>query len=497
MSDHVKIAIVGTGFAGLGTAIRLKQAGIDDFVLLERAEEVGGTWRDNTYPGCQCDVPSHLYSFSFAPNPGWSRTYSTQPEIQDYLRGCAERFGILPHVRFGHEVTGATWLEDEGRWRVETSAGDLTAQILVGGVGPLSEPSIPEIPGLERFEGTVFHSAQWDHDHDLSGERVAVVGTGASSIQFVPRIQPRVGKLHLFQRTPPWVLPHTDRPVTRPERLLYRRLPFLQRLVRHGIYWGREWYVLGFAYDRRIMRLPERVARWHLRRGVKDRKLRRKLIPSYTLGCKRVLLSNDYYPALDRPNVEVLTGGIREVRASSVVAAGGEEREVDTIILGTGFKVTDIPAAQYIRGRGGRTLAEAWQGSPQAYLGTSVTGFPNLFFLLGPNTGSGHTSVVYMIEAQIAHVLKCIRALDREEAQAIEVRREALERFNREVQARMGGTVWSAGGCASWYFDSTGKNTTLWPEFSWRFAQRARRLDRGDYELGPAVPEPEREPLAA
>jgi cation diffusion facilitator CzcD-associated flavoprotein CzcO len=497
MSAGVKVAIVGTGFAGLGMAIRLKQAGVQDFVLLERAEDVGGTWWANTYPGCQCDVPSHLYSFSFAPNPDWSRTYSMQPEIRDYLRDCAERFGILPHIRFGHEVRSATWLEDERRWRIDTSGGEMTAQILVGGVGPLSEPSIPDIPGLDRFEGAVFHSAEWDHDHDLTDERVAVIGTGASSIQFVPKIQPRVTQLHLFQRTPPWVLPHTDRPVTRLERFLYRRLPFLQRLVRAGIYWGREWYVLGFVYDRRIMRLPERVARRHLRRGVRDRRLRRKLVPSYTLGCKRVLLSNDYYPALDRPNVEVLTDGIREVRPSSIVTAEGEEREVDTIILGTGFKVTDIPAAEYIRGRDGRTLAETWQGSPQAYLGTSVAGFPNLFFLLGPNTGSGHTSVVYMIEAQIAHVLKCLRALERSGRQAIEVRREVQERFNREVQTRMGDTVWSAGGCASWYFDRTGRNTTLWPEFSWRFARRARRFDRDDYELRPVVPEPAREPLAA
>jgi cation diffusion facilitator CzcD-associated flavoprotein CzcO len=483
-----RVAIVGTGFSGLGMAIRLKQQGMEDFIVLERAEDVGGTWRDNTYPGCQCDVPSHLYSLSFAPNPGWTRTYSHQAEIQDYLRGCAERFGILEHVRFGCDLNAADWDEDSRIWRLDTSHGELTAQVLVAGVGPLSEPSIPDLPGLADFEGTVFHSARWDHDHVLDDRRVAVVGTGASAIQFVPHIAPKVGSLHLFQRTPPWVLPHTDRPTTALERALYRRVPGLQRLVRAGVYWGREPLVLGFVLDPRLMRGAERLARWHLRRQVPDRELRRMLRPRYRLGCKRVLLSNDYYPALMRDNVEVVPDGVAEVRPRSVLASDGTERDVDTIIFGTGFHITDMPSAAHVRGRAGRTLADAWNGSPQAHLGTSIAGFPNLFMLLGPNTGLGHNSVVYMIEAQIDHVLACLRGMDEHDAAAVEVRPEAQERFNARVQRRLVGSVWNAGGCASWYLDSTGRNTTIWPDFTWRFRSLARRFDADEYVLHPPAP---------
>jgi cation diffusion facilitator CzcD-associated flavoprotein CzcO len=487
MTDF-RVAIVGAGFAGLGTAIRLKREGIDDFVVLERADDVGGTWQANTYPGCQCDVPSHLYSFSFALNPDWTRTYSTQPEIWDYLRDCTERFGITPHIRFGCELREASWDEDAGAWRLTTSQGELSAQVLVAGVGPLSEPKVPEIPGLDGFQGAVFHSAEWDHEHDLTGERVASVGTGASAIQFVPKIQPRVSRLHVFQRTPPWVLPHPDRPITALERRLYRRIPALQRLVRAGVYWGREMFVLGFAVNRRLMWLPQVIARVHMRRQVRDRKLRKRLTPSYTLGCKRILPSNDWYPALTKPNVEVVTEGIREVLARSIVTTDGAEREVDTIILGTGFHVTDPPSAEHLRGRDGRTLAEMWQGSPQAYLGTSIAGFPNLFMLLGPNTGLGHTSVVFMVEAQIAHVMRCLRAMQREELQSVEVRHEVQAAFNDEIQRQMKETVWTAGGCASWYIDANGRNSTLWPEFTFSFSNRARGFDPADYVLRPREP---------
>jgi cation diffusion facilitator CzcD-associated flavoprotein CzcO len=486
---HVRVAIVGAGFGGLGTAIRLRQEGIDDFVVLERAHDVGGTWRDNSYPGCQCDVPSHLYSFSFAPNAGWSRTFSHQAEIHRYLQDCAERFGILPHLRFGHEVLGADWDERRQVWQLETSRGSLTADVVVAGPGPLSEPSLPDIPGLEGFEGIAFHSASWNHDHDLAGERVAVIGTGASAIQFVPRIQPDVSRLHVFQRTPPWVLPHPDRPISRAERGLYRLVPGLRRLVRSAIYWGRETFVLAFAVDRRIMGLPERIARAHLRRQVPDPQLRARLTPDYRLGCKRILLSNDWYPALVQPNVELVTDAIREVRPRSIVTADGVEREVDTIIFGTGFHVTDMPVAHRVRGRGGRTLAEAWRGSPQAYVGSTVAGFPNLFFLLGPNTGLGHTSVVFMIEAQIEHALGALRAMARCGAAAVEVRPEVQAAFNAGVQQKMRGTVWTAGGCASWYIDATGRNSTLWPDFTFRFRNRARRFAVADYELVAAAAE--------
>jgi cation diffusion facilitator CzcD-associated flavoprotein CzcO len=495
---HTPIAIVGSGFAGLGMAIRLKREGRDDFVVLERADAVGGTWRDNTYPGCQCDVPSHLYSFSFAPNPEWSRTYSRQREIEDYLERCARDFEILPHIRFGHEVTEATWDEEAQRWRLTTPQGELTADVVVLGVGALSEPSLPAIPGLDSFAGPVFHSAAWDHGHDLRGERVAVIGTGASAIQFVPRIQPEVEKLHVFQRTPPWVLPHTDRPVTALERRLYRAFPALQRLARAGVYWSREWLVLGLTRDRRLMRLPQRVGRRHLRRQVPDPALRQRVTPRYELGCKRILISNDWYPALSRENVEVVTDAIAEVRPHAVVTADGVEREIDTIIAGTGFRVTDFPAGGRIRGRGGRTLTEAWNGSMQAYLGATVPGFPNLFTLVGPNTGLGHSSMVYMIEAQVQYVLDGLRIMRERGAAEVDVRPEVLTAYNGEVQARMGPTVWTSGGCASWYLDAHGRNTTLWPDFTFTFRRRTERFDAADYELRSArTPAPAPLPAAA
>jgi cation diffusion facilitator CzcD-associated flavoprotein CzcO len=494
VQQDVRVAIVGSGFAGLGMAIRLRRAGIEDFVVLEKADDVGGTWRDNSYPGCACDVPSHLYSFSFAPNPEWTSTFSPQPEIWDYLRDCARRYGVMPHVRFGHELLEAAWDEDVQRWRLRTSQGDLTAQALVLGTGPLSAPSIPDLPGLERFRGRTFHSATWDHDHDLGGERVAVIGTGASAIQFVPRIQPRVGRLHVFQRTAPWIMPRPDRPLRAWERRLYRALPAAQLLMRAGIYWARESFVLGFRHPR-AMRLAQRLALRHLRHQVRDPELRRKLTPTYRMGCKRVLISNDYLPALGRDNVELVTDAIREVRERSIVSADGTEREVDTIIFGTGFHVTDMPAAERVRGRDGRTLAEAWDGSPQAHMGAMVAGCPNLFFLVGPNTGLGHNSIVFMIESQCNYVVDALRLMQDRGAAELDVRPEAQAAYNARLQEQMRGTVWTSGGCASWYLDARGRNTTLWPTFTWPFRERTRRLDPAHYEL--RAPRPVREPVAA
>ncbi|HEV2075249.1 MAG TPA: NAD(P)/FAD-dependent oxidoreductase, partial [Thermoleophilaceae bacterium] len=469
---EVRVAIVGSGFAGLGMAIRLKQEGVEDFVVLERADDVGGTWRDNSYPGATCDVPSHLYSFSFDPNPAWSRSFSPQPEIWDYLRGTAERHGVTPHLRLGHEVLAATWDEDRRRWAIETSRGSFTAQVLVSGVGALSEPATPRLPGLESFRGRVFHSATWDHSHDLTGERVAVIGTGASAIQFVPQIQPLVRRLALFQRTPPWVVPRTDRAFTALEKRLFRSLPAVQRLVRAAIYWSRESYVVGFTTNPKAMKAVELLARLHLRRQVKGPGLREKLRPAYTIGCKRILISNDYYPALGEPNVEVVTDAIGEVRPGSIVSVDGTEREIDTIIFGTGFQVTEPAAATWIRGRGGRRLADAWRDGMTAYLGTAIAGFPNLFFLTGPNTGLGHTSMIYMIEAQVEYVLDALRTMDRRALGAVDVRPEVQADFNTELQRSMEGTVWTSGGCASWYLDASGRNTTLWPDFTFRFRRR-------------------------
>jgi cation diffusion facilitator CzcD-associated flavoprotein CzcO len=483
---HRRVVVVGTGFSGLGMAIRLLKDGERDFVLLERAGEIGGTWRDNTYPGCRCDVPSHLYSFSYAPNPSWSSTFSPQPEILDYLRDVAERFGVMPHVRFHTELQSAEWDDAEARWQIETSQGPITAEVLICGQGPLSEPRLPGVPGIDSFEGTTFHSADWNHDHDLTGKRVAVVGTGASAIQFVPEIQPFVEQLHVFQRTPPWVVPHPNRAMTRLERAIYSRLPPAQLAMRAGIYWARESFVVQFR-NRRVRRLATRIALRQLERQVPDPELRAKLTPRYEIGCKRILPTDEWYPAVSRPNVEVIDQALNEIRPHSVVAADGTEREVDTIIFGTGFHVTDIPIAGMVRGRHGRTLAEVWDGSPEAYKGASVTGFPNLFLLVGPNTGLGHNSIVFMIESQVDYVGDALATMRRRGANRVEVRPEAQAAYNDEVQELTHGTVWVTGGCASYYIDRNGRNSSLWPTFTWPFRRRTRQFDEGAYALGAAT----------
>ncbi|MGH4025434.1 MAG: flavin-containing monooxygenase [Pseudonocardiaceae bacterium] len=478
---HHHVIVVGTGFAGLGMAIRLRQQGMTDFVVLERAGDVGGTWRDNDYPGCACDVPSHLYSFSFELNPSWSRSFSSQQEIWDYLRHCTDSYGVRPHIRFHHEVLDAAWDHEQQHWRVRTDHGELTSDVLVTGTGALSDPSIPDVPGLDSFTGRVFHSARWEHDYDLHGQRVAVVGTGASAIQFVPQIQPAVAALTVFQRTPPWILPRHDRDNTGFEHALYRRVPGLQRLVRAGIYWAKELATPGFTRHPRLLKVVEMMARRHLRRQVPDPALREKLTPDYAIGCKRILLSDDYLPALTQPNVDVVASGLSEAGPNWVRAADGTRREVDAVIFGTGFHVTDMPVAARIRGRDGRTLADTWSEGAQAHRGTTVAGFPNLFILVGPNTGLGHTSMIYMIESQVAYAVDALRYLRRSGATAVEVRADAQAAYNDTVQSQLAGTVWNTGGCTSWYLDSQGRNTTLWPTFTWRFRQATRTFQPAEY----------------
>jgi cation diffusion facilitator CzcD-associated flavoprotein CzcO len=479
MQQNHRIVVIGTGFAGIGMAVRLKQAGYDDFVVLERAQDVGGTWRDNTYPGCRCDVPSHLYSFSFAPNPDWSSTFSPQPEIEAYLRQVTDGFRVRPHIRFGHAVQAAHWIDDH--WLIHTDQGDFTAEILLSGMGPLAEPSYPKLNGIDSFEGEVFHSAQWNHDLDLSGRKVAVIGTGASAIQFVPAIQPEVEELHLFQRTPPWVMPRPDRKISRWEKAVFRAFPLVQKAVRAGIYWGRESMVLGFAKLPGIMKQAQKVAEKHLEKQVRDPELRAKLTPDFTLGCKRVLISDDYYPALARPNVEVVTDGITEVTPTGIVTDDGVKHEVDTIIYGTGFRVTDLPVMDMLYGRDGQSLRDAWADGMEAHLGTAVAGFPNFFLLIGPNTGLGHSSMVFMIESQIAYILDALTTMDAEGLRQVEVRPEVQRAFVDGVRSSMRNTIWTRGGCTSWYLDSQGRNTTLWPSFTFRFRQLTRRFDRSQY----------------
>lgn len=479
-AHHVRIAVIGAGFGGIGTAIRLKQQGHHDFLIFDRGEEVGGTWRDNSYPGCACDVPSHMYSFSFARNPGWSRSFSPQPEIWDYLRRCVTDHGVAEHLRLRHEVHEAAWDAAAQHWQLTTSQGRYTADILVAAGGPLTEPSIPDLPGLASFRGELFHSARWRHDLDLTGRRVAVIGTGASAIQFVPQIAGQVQQLSLFQRTPAWIMSRVDRKLTRVERWLYRSVSPAQRLTRAAVYWFRELQATAFLRPV-LMRVGQSLARRHLRRSIADPRLRAKLTPSYTMGCKRVLLSNDFYPALARDNIELITDAITEVRPDAVVTADGRVHQVDTIIFGTGFHVTDLPMAQTIRGGDGRTLAEHWSGSMYAFRGTSVTGFPNLFLLLGPNTGLGHNSVVFMAECQITYLLGALRHLDQSGVSAIEPTPQAQQDYVTALDRRMRGTVWTTGGCKSWYLDATGRNSTLWPGYTWTFWLRMRRFDAGSY----------------
>jgi cation diffusion facilitator CzcD-associated flavoprotein CzcO len=480
-SFDIGTAIIGSGFSGLGMAIRLKQEGIEDFTVLERGDDVGGTWHYNTYPGCACDVPSHLYSFSFAPNPGWSETYSRQPEIRDYLHRVADEHGIREKVRLNCTVEGIEW--EDGGWRIDTSDGPLRARVVVAGMGPLAEPKFPDVEGLDEFEGEMFHSARWNHDFDLKGKRVAAIGTGASAIQFVPEIQKQAAQVTVVQRTAPWVMPHPSRPISPREKRLYARFPALQKLVRGGIYASRELLVLGFVKQPRLMAVVERLARKHMRRQISDPELLEKVTPDYTIGCKRILPSNRWYRALSQPNVELLTGGVAKLTRNSVVTGDGEEREVDAIIFGTGFQVTDMPVGRMVVGPGGKTLDDVWHGSPKAHLGTAMPGFPNLFVLLGPNTGLGHSSMVYMIESQVEYVLGALKHMDANRAETVEVRAEVAERYNADIDERMQGTVWNTG-CASWYLDDTGRNATLWPDWTFAFRRRTAKFDPAEFALG-------------
>jgi cation diffusion facilitator CzcD-associated flavoprotein CzcO len=484
-TDHV--LIIGTGFAGIGMGIRLKQAGFHDFTILEQADGVGGTWRDNHYPGAACDVPSHLYSFSFEPNPRWSRSYAMQSEILAYLEHCTDKYGLRPHLRLETGVTRATFDERAGVWDVEATDGvPRRARALVSGCGGLSKPSLPDIPGLATFEGKTFHSARWDHHVPLEGKRVGVIGTGASAIQIVPEIADKVASLKVFQRTPPWILPKPDRAISPAERGMYRRAPALQKLARTGLYWQHELRALAFVVQPKILEMrAEPEALRYLRSRVKSAELRAKLTPKYRMGCKRVLMSNDYFEALQRAHAEVVTDPIAEVRAGGILTRDGKERPLDALVLATGFHAADAAAPFEVRGRSGRDLNVAWRDGAEAYLGTTVAGFPNLFLLVGPNTGLGHNSMVFMIESQIEYTLDCLRTMENRRLKFVDVRPDAQSAYNAQIQSKMAKTVWSTGGCTSWYTTKDGKNTTLWPGFTVEFRLRTRRFDPAPYELGP------------
>lgn len=475
------VAIVGTGFAGLGLAIQLERAGLTDYVVLERADDVGGTWRDNTYPGAACDIQSHLYSFSFRPNPRWSRTYASQPEIHDYLRSAAQDEAVLPRVRFGAEVQQAAWDDDTGMWDVLTAAGAFRARVLVAATGHLSDPRLPDIPGLADFAGTVFHSARWDHAAPTHGRRVGVIGTGASAIQIVPAIAHDAGHVTVFQRTAPHVIPRVDEPFSLAEQQMFERLPETARALRNQLFWGNE-----SRYPQRRM-VPEflgsieAVADQHRRTQVPDPRLLEQVTPDYTIGCKRVLLSNDWYPTLMREDVTLETTGIERILPSGVQLRDGRTHDLDALVLSTGFEATDLPIAHRLTGRDGVLLADQWAEGGQAFASVAVHGFPNLFLMNGPNSGLGAGSVVFIIETQIAYILGAIRHLLGGSA-PLEVSRHAEEEYVADVRRRAEGTVWLSGGCASWYVDPrSGRLTTLWPDMMSRYRAENGRFDPAPY----------------
>jgi cation diffusion facilitator CzcD-associated flavoprotein CzcO len=484
---HYRAAVIGAGFGGVAVGAALGQAGID-YVILERAASIGGTWRDNTYPGCRCDVPSHLYSLSFAPTPEWTRTYSAQPEILAYLRRTADRLGVRTQVRLGHEVLGARWDPAANRWLLDTAHGPFSADVLISANGVLAEPAMPDLPGLADFGGRVFHSARWDPRANLARQRVGVVGTGASAVQIVPAIAPQVASLSVFQRTPAWILPHTDRPITSWERTVYRRVPAAQRAVRTAVYWQRELLASGMAKHPRQMALVRMVAARHLARQVPDPDLRKRLTPQYTPGCKRLVPSNDFYPALLQPHAELITDPIERLTGRGVVTgpAPGRTHELDVLILATGFRVTDNPVMARIQGADGTRLADVWApAGPKAFLATTVAGFPNLFLINGPNSAIGHTSLLVMTEAQIPYIVGAIKALDEHRIAALDLRADVQDRYNDWLDGKLSRTVWNSGGCDSWYLHAHGRNSVLWPDYTWRFRRLLGRFDvRPYHQLG-------------
>ncbi len=476
------VAIIGTGFSGLCMAIKLLEAGIDSFVILEKKDEVGGTWRENTYPGAACDVQSHLYSFSFEGNPEWSKVFSGWKEIQAYIIGCVEKYNLRDYIKFNFEVQSSEFIEREGQWLISDSSGDqVTAQSFVMGTGPLHVPAKPNIPGLASFKGRVFHSAEWDHSFSLSGKRVASIGTGGSAIQYVPEVAKIADQLFVYQRTAAWVMPRNERSYSSIEKWVFRNVSPVRKLYRSMLYWFNESRLLPML-NPKIAAGVSKLAKLHIKKSVKDPALRKKLTPNYTIGCKRILISNQYYPAFNRSNVDLITEGIQSVGENHITTIDGQKREVDAIILGTGFHADPRSYLKYfkITGKDGVNLLDHWKAGPEAYLGTTVSGFPNMFQLVGPNTGLGHNSIIFMIESQVHYIVKCLKEMKRRNVQTVEVKQEKQTAFNAWVQDNLKDTVW-ASGCASWYLQSDGKNFSLWPGSTWGYRLKTRNIKLDHY----------------
>ncbi|SDW01284.1 flavin-containing monooxygenase [Marinobacter mobilis] len=477
------VLIVGAGFAGLGTAIRLQQAGIRNIVILERASAVGGTWRDNSYPGAACDIPSNLYSYSFDPNPDWSRSFSGSAEILSYIEAMVERFGLQQYIRFNQNVTDLSYDDDHGLWHASTEGGaSFSGRVAVMAQGPLSNPGFPAIPGIEDFKGKTVHSAAWDHDYDFRGKRVGVIGTGASAIQIIPELAKQAGKLTVFQRTPAWVMPRPDFETPDWQKTLFRKVPASQSALRKGLYLAHESMALAVIWQSPVTRLAERLGRWHLRRQVKDRWLRRQLTPDYRIGCKRILVSNDYYPALQQPNSKLITWPIARISENGVRTVEGIEHQFDAIVYATGFEVSHSGTPFPVRGSAGRLLADDWARGAQAYKSINVAGYPNLFLTFGPNSGPGHNSALVYMESQIDYIVKGVKTILKRNLKALAVKDRAQDEYNAGIQKRLARTNWNSG-CKSWYLTEDGFNATMYPGFATQYANQMSELELRDYTL--------------
>ncbi|MFK4205613.1 flavin-containing monooxygenase [Acinetobacter junii] len=474
-----RVIVIGGGFAGLGAAIKLKEAGIHDFILLEKANELGGVWRENTYPGCACDVPSALYSYSFEPNPTWSRVFAGQAEIKQYLQNTAQKYQVLPHVHFKHEALAAKWSDAKQCWIIQTNQGELHSQFAIMACGPMHEPVIPNVKGLKDFEGEIFHSSRWRHDVDLTDQRVAVIGTGASAIQFVPQIQPLVKQLTVFQRTPHWVLPKSDMPLPSAIQTLFKYVSVTQSLMRGSVY-GIFETLNGGLQSNTAMRQVQRIAEFHIKQGIKDPELRAKVTPNYVIGCKRILQSNEWYPTLAQDNVNVVAGALSEVKGKQLIASDGSSFEADVIILGTGFEVAEPPIAQRVYNRYGQSMSDVWQGSPEGYMGTMVADCPNGFLMFGPNIAVSSSAFI-IIEAQLTYIMDALKQAIQKNIKTIEPDPVRMAEFNQRVQEALQTTVWNKGGCQSYFIDRNGRNSTVWPWTTFKMRQQLSRFNLNEY----------------
>ncbi|TGN02888.1 flavin-containing monooxygenase [Leptospira dzoumogneensis] len=478
----ISIAIVGTGFGGLCAAIQLKKNGFHNFVIYEKSNSVGGTWRENTYPGAACDVPSHLYSFSFEPNPDWPRKYSAQPEILSYLKHCAEKYGILPHIRFGIEIKSADWDDTSRVWKIKTSQNEtLEHDVFISAVGQLNRPALPSIKGLESFKGRIFHSANWDPSYNFSGKKVAAIGTGASAIQFIPQIVNQGAEVTVFQRTAPWVVPKPDRKYFGFEKFLFKYLPGLRLLHRFQIYMWNEIRMIAFQKNNHANKIVKWMSLSHMKKFVKDPELRKILTPDYPAGCKRILLSNDYYEALAKPNTKVLSESIQEANPEGIVTKDGLKK-FDAIVFGTGFKATEFLSPMKVKGTKNRDLNEVWKNGAEAYLGVTVAGFPNFYILYGPNTNLAHNSIVYMIESQVRYLISALNEMNKKGIQALIPKARSMQNYNTSLNKKFDKFVWDTG-CTNWYINASGKNTNNWPGHTYEYSYRTRKIDLSEYEI--------------